>query len=174
MIRADVTELHVVDPKRHTGVFNAMTIRTSRILPFLFCAFSLSAFAQAQDTGISIPNMDPSVRPGNDFYLYANGGFIARTKLPADRAAIGVFSELSDRSFKQVAGIIEDATKSNAPAGSNERKIADLYHSYMDEAAIESHGLAAIKLHLAEIAAIKTLHMANDVRGACDFEICSR
>jgi len=133
-----------------------MTIHPRRILPLLCCALTLSAFAQTKDTGISIPNMDPAVRPGDNFYLYANGGFIARTKLPDDRAAIGVFSDLSDRSFKQVASIIEDATKSNAPAGSNERKIADLYHSYMDEAAIESHGLAALKPHLAEIAAIHT------------------
>jgi endothelin-converting enzyme/putative endopeptidase len=133
-----------------------MTIHPSRILPLLFCALTLSAFAQTKDTGISIQNMDPAVHPGDDFYLYANGGFIARTKLPADRAAIGVFSDLSDRSFKQVASIIEDATRSNPPAGSNERKIADLYRSYMDEAAIESHGLATLKPHLDAIAAIHT------------------
>jgi putative endopeptidase len=133
-----------------------MTISPRRIIPLVLCAVAISAFAQTPDTGISIANMDPSVIPGDNFYLYANGGFIARTKLPADRASIGVFSELSDRSFKQVASIIEDAAKANAPAGSNERKIGDLYHSYMDEAAIESHGLATLKPHLAEIAAIHT------------------
>ncbi|MEO6805003.1 MAG: M13 family metallopeptidase [Edaphobacter sp.] len=133
-----------------------MSTRTSRILPLLLCAFTLSAFAQTKDTGISIPNMDPAVRPGDNFYLYANGGFIARTELPPDRAAIGVFSVLSDRSFKQVAGIIQDAAKSKAPADSDQQRIADLYHSYMDEAAIESHGLAALKPHLAAIAAIHT------------------
>ena len=95
-----------------------MTIHPSRILPLLFCAFTLSVFAQTKDTGISIPNMDPAVHPGDDFYLYANGGFIARTKLPPDRASVGVFNALSDRSFEQVANIISDATKSNAPAGS--------------------------------------------------------
>src|SRR5271168_4436660 len=133
-----------------------MTSLARRILPLVLCAFAASASAQAPDTGISITNMDPAVRPGDNFYLYANGGFIDRTKLPADRASIGVFSTLSDLSFKQVASIIEDAAKANAPAGSNERKIGDLYHSYMDEAAIESHGLTALKPHLAEIAAIHT------------------
>ncbi len=137
-----------------------MNSLTPRILPLLLCVFTASALAQTTastpDTGISIPNMDPAVRPGDNFYLYANGGYIAHTTLPADRSAIGVFSVLADRSFKQIAGIIEDAVKSNAPAGSNERKIADLYHSYMDEAAIESHGLASLKPHLAEIAAIHT------------------
>src|SRR4030088_1118644 len=134
-----------------------MTSPTRCILPLLlFCTFAISAPAQTQDTGISISNMDPAVRPGDNFYLYANGGFIARTKLPADRAAIGVFSVLSDLGFKQTASIIEDAAKANVPAGSDQRKIADLYHSYMDESAIESHGLAALKPHLAEIAAIHT------------------
>jgi putative endopeptidase len=135
-----------------------MTVHARRILPLLFCAlvasFAISAHAESPDSGISIPSMDPAVRPGDNFYLYANGGFIAHTKLPADRAAIGVFSVLSDQSFKQTASIIEDAAKSNAPAGSDERKIADLYRSYMNEAAIESHGLPALKPHLAEIAAI--------------------
>lgn len=145
-----------------------MTSLTARILPLLLCVFAALVPTQTQaqtaaatpsatqDTGISIPNMDPSVRPGDNFYLYANGGYIARTKLPADRSSIGVFSILSDRSFEQVASIIEDTAKANAPAGSDERKIADLYHSYMDEAAIESHGLTALKPHLDEIAAIRT------------------
>ena len=133
-----------------------MTSITSRILPLLFCAFAISAFAQTQDPGIAISNMDPAVRPGDNFYLYANGAYIARTKLPVDRAAMGVFNTLLDLSFKQIAGIIEDASKANAPAGSDERKIADLYQSYMNEAAIESHGLPALKPHLAEIAAIHT------------------
>jgi endothelin-converting enzyme/putative endopeptidase len=131
-----------------------MTSITRRILP-LFCILVISAFAQTRDTGIPVPNMDPAVRPGDNFYLYVNGGFIARTKLPADRASVDIFN-LRDLSFKQVASIIDDASKSNAPTGSDERKIADLYHSYMDEAAIESHGLTALKPHLAEIAAIHT------------------
>jgi len=59
--------------------------------------------------------MDPRRPPRDNFYLYANGGFIAHTKLPADRAAIGVFSVLSDRSFPQkTASIIEDAAKAKA------------------------------------------------------------
>ncbi len=138
-------------PERHL-----MTFLTRRILPLILSALAATSAAQTTSTGISIPNMDPAVRPGDDFYLYANGGYIARTKLPADRSSIGVFSVLADRSSEQVASIINDAAKSNAPAGSNERKIADLYHSYMDTAAIESHGLTALKPHLDAIAAIHT------------------
>src|SRR5271156_6298339 len=106
--------------------------------------------------GISTANMDRNVAPGDNFYLFANGGYIARTQLPADRAAIGVFSVLGDRSSQQIASIIADAVKANAAPGTNERKIADLYRSYMDEAAIESHGLTALKPHLAEIEAVQS------------------
>src|ERR1700758_5425315 len=133
-----------------------MTKLTRRILPILLCAFAISVIAQTQDAGISIANMDPAVRPGDNFYLYANGTYVSQTKLPPDRAAVGVFNTLLDLSFKQVASIINDASKSNAPAGSDERKIADLYKSYMDEAAIESHGMEALKPHLAFIDTIRT------------------
>ena len=60
-------------------------------------------------------------------------------------AAIGVFTALRDLSNKRTRTLIEDAGKANAPEGSDKRKIADLYHSYMDEAGIESHGLAPIE-----------------------------
>lgn len=129
------------------------------LLPVLLCAvFAVPSPAQkATEThGISIANMDTAVRPGDNFYLYANGGYIARTTLPPDRALLDVFSALDDLSSKRVADIIEDAAKSNAPTGSDTRKIADLYHSYMDEAAIESHGMAALKPHLEAIARIRT------------------
>jgi putative endopeptidase len=139
-----------------------MTSLTRRILPLLIlCALTASASAaqppaETPDTGISIPAMDPAVRPGDNFYLYANGTYVSQTKLPSDRAALSVFNTLGDLSYKQVASIIEDASKSNAPDGSDQRKIADLYKSYMDEAAIESHGLPALKPHLAEIDTIRT------------------
>ena len=102
--------------------------------------------------------MDPSVKPGDDFYEYANGGWIKRTEIPPDRSRIGVFSTLDDLSNKRTAGLIEEAVKANAPAGSNTRKIADLYTSYMNEAAIEAKGLDPLRPHLDAIAAIHDKH----------------
>jgi putative endopeptidase len=123
----------------------------------LLCAICLLSFvAHAQEThGIAIANMDTSVKPGDDFYLYANGGWIKRTEIPADRGAIGVFSVLEDLSDKRTAELIEEAARSSAPAGSGQRKIADLYNSYMDEAGIEARGLAPLRPRLDIIAAIK-------------------
>jgi putative endopeptidase len=108
--------------------------------------------------GIAINNMDPSVKPGDDFYDYANGGWIKRTQIPPDRSRIGVFTALDDLSNKRTFGLIEETVKANAPAGSNPRKIADLYTSFMDEATIEAKGLAPLRPHLEAIAAIRDKH----------------
>jgi putative endopeptidase len=130
--------------------------RAGVIIVFAFC--SLAGFARdakQSEHGIAIQNMDAAIKPGNNFYMFANGDWVKRTVIPPDRAGVGVFSELGDRANKQTIAIIQDAAKTSAPAGSNERKIADLYHSYMDEAAIEKAGLTLLQSHLQAIAGIK-------------------
>ncbi len=109
-----------------------------------------------QDThGIVVANIDTSVKPGDDFYHYVNGGWIKRTEIPSDRGGVGVFTRLADLSDKRTVSLIEEAAKANAPNGSNVRKIGELYNSYMDEAAIEAKGLAPLRPHLESIAAIR-------------------
>ena len=111
--------------------------------------------ASKQDShGIIVANMDTSAKPGNDFNEYTNGGWIKRTEIPPDRGNIGVFTALADLSNKRTFGLIEEAAKANAPAGSNIRKIADLYNSYLDESGIEAKGLDPLRPHLKSIAAI--------------------
>jgi endothelin-converting enzyme/putative endopeptidase len=99
--------------------------------------------------------MDPSVRPGDNFYLYTNGGWIKRTPIPPDRGEVDVFTTLTDLNDKRTASLIEEAAKGNAPAGASVRKIAALYNSYMDEAAIQAKGIAPLRPHLQAIAAIQ-------------------
>ncbi|MGA2049008.1 MAG: M13 family metallopeptidase [Terracidiphilus sp.] len=105
--------------------------------------------------GISIANMDRSVKPGDDFYEYANGDWIKRAEIPPDRPSVGVFSGLADLSNKNTAALIAEIAKSNPPTNSATRKVADLYNSYMDEATIETKGLAPLHPHLNTIAAIR-------------------
>ncbi len=100
--------------------------------------------------------MDRSVKPGDNFFEYANGEWVKRTAIPPDRSRIGVFTTLSDLSDKRTAALIEEAAKGNMSNGSSGRKIADLYNSYMDEATIESKGLSPLRPHLDAIAAIKS------------------
>ena len=124
----------------------------------LACALlASSVFAQQspQTHGIAISHMDTSVVPGDNFYEYCNGGWLKATTIPADRGGVGVFSVLHDLSDKRTSSLIEEMSKSKAPVGSNQRKVADLYNSYMDEAAIEKTGIAPLKSRLEAIAAIK-------------------
>jgi endothelin-converting enzyme/putative endopeptidase len=142
-------------PQRFTSLLQCAAI----------CILSFAAVpAQAQEThGINVANMDRSQKAGDNWFLYCNGDWIKRTEIPPDRAGMGVFAELRDATDKQTASIVEDVAKSNAPAGSSQRRIADLYNSYMDEAAIEARGLKPLEPHLKAIAAIsdkKTLAYA--------------
>ena len=132
----------------------------------LALALLAAPLAQAQDThGVALSSIDHSVKPGDNFFLYANGMWIKNTELPADRASIGSFSIIADRTDKQVAGIIADAAKANAAEGTDTRRIADLYASFMDTATIDTRGLAPIKPELDRIAAIKTQHDLARVLG---------
>jgi len=145
---------------------------TLRLLSWNAAAYALLALAPivahaqtapAPEThGIVIANMDRSVKPGDDFYNYANGDWIKRTEIPPDRRYItpnGLdFDGSTDLIRERIAGLIEAAAKTNAAAGSNTRKIADVYHSYMDGVAIEAKGLAPLRPHLDAIAAIHDKH----------------
>lgn len=104
--------------------------------------------------GITVANMDRSVKPGDDFYRFANGEWIRRTEIPPDRAGVNVFTKLSDLSNQRTKDLIEELAKSKAPVGSGERKVADLFNSYLDEAGIEAKELTPLRPHLDAIAAI--------------------
>jgi putative endopeptidase len=112
--------------------------------------------ASAPEThGIVVANLDRSVRPGDDFYRFANGGWLKRTEIPPDRAEVDVFTKLADLSNKRTADLIEEISKSSPAAGSGAKKVADLFNGYMDEAAIEAKGMAPLKPHLDAITAIR-------------------
>src|SRR5579859_5158963 len=132
--------------------------RLWKVAPVCLLLSALVIIAQeaaAPEThGIAAANMDRSVKPGDDFYLYANGDWIKRAVIPPDRAGVDVWTKLDDQSNKRTADLIAEVAKSNPSAGSGTRKVADLYNSYMDEAAIEAKGMAPLKPHLDAIAAI--------------------
>jgi putative endopeptidase len=117
------------------------------------------AAATDENHGLLLANMDRSVRPGDDFYRYANGAWLKRAVVPEEHRYVDPFATDVDDSNNdltpQTTRLIQEAAHVHAPYGSNARKIGDVYISYMDEAAIEAKGLAPIRPHLDAIAAIR-------------------
>jgi endothelin-converting enzyme/putative endopeptidase len=99
--------------------------------------------------------MDPTVRPGDDFFAYVNGRWDARTTIAADRSRAGVDVDLTDEAESEVRDIAQTLAV-NPPADPGERKIGDLYAAWMDEAAVEAHGVEPLKPWLAHIEAART------------------
>ena len=115
---------------------------TSRKLAFATAFFlALTAAAAGPNHGLDPAGMDRSVKPGNDFYAYANGTWEKKTQIPPDRAVFGAFSALDEKANERLSKLIQDADKSTAAANSEERKIGDFYAAFMDEKAIEARGL---------------------------------
>jgi len=109
---------------------------------------SLALLAAVAVPGIDLDGMDRSVAPGDDFFRHANGTWLKEAEIPADRAAWGTSGVLDELTSKRTRELIEEAAKSSAPAGSDERKIGDTFATFLDEAAIEAKGLAPLKPEL--------------------------
>ena len=102
-------------------------------------------------SGIDPSTIDASVRPQDDLYQHVNGGWLKSTVIPDDRPLEGTFTALRDASELAVKEIIEQAAARGAEATGIERKIGDLYNSFMDEAAVEAKGLDPLRARLAEV-----------------------
>lgn len=109
----------------------------------------------AYSPGIDLPGMDKTVRPGDDFFAFANGTWLKTAAIPPDRSSWGTGAELSELTDKRVAELIQQAGAA-ASSGLEAHKIADYYAAYMDEVGIEQKGLAPLTPILQRIAAIKT------------------
>lgn len=108
------------------------------------------------DWGVDLTAMDTSVKPGDDFYKFVNGGWEKRTEIPADRSSWGGFGILRDLSDTRTRAIIDDVSKQTNAPGSVAQKVGDFYASFMDEATVEARGAAPLKPELAKIDAIKS------------------
>src|SRR6185437_10832637 len=106
-------------------------------------------------TGLDLAGMDTTVQPGDSFFQYANGTWLKQTEIPADRSSMSSDVGLSDLTDRRTADLIKEVATSDAPAGSDRRKIRDYYASFMDTTAIERKGLAPLKPALDSIASIK-------------------
>lgn len=104
---------------------------------------------------INLDNMDLTVLPGEDFYMYCNGGWKKNNPLPAQESRWGVFDKLGDTSLEQVHAIVEEVMATESEPGSIAQKITTMYKLGMDSVKLNAEGAAPIKEQLAQIEAIK-------------------
>ncbi len=125
------------------------------IVGLALCASA--AFAQSQQSsGIDPKNLDTSVRPGDDFYHYAAGGWLKSHPLDAEHTSNGAFTDLFELNQKRIQDIILQYASTPQQPGTLGQKIGSLYNLMMDSTRMNREGYAPIKPTLAKIAAIKS------------------
>ena len=131
-----------------------MTLTRSLLACAAACALlsaAPAAFAQAK-SGVDLTSIEKSIKPGDDFWTYANDKWVKAHPIPADRSSYGITAVMVEEASKRTVDLIQDAAKGGKGDG---QKVGDYYASYMDEAGIEAKGLTPLKADLARIAAIK-------------------
>ncbi len=144
-----------------------MDQRRSSIFAAGTCVLSMTAWMHAASSspsdkpqfgsfGIDLNAEDRAVNPGDDFFRYVNGHWLASTQIPADRANWGSFYILGEQANVDVRAIIEKAAAAHAPIGTNRQKIGDFYNAFLDTTKIEALGLKPAKAALDAIANLQT------------------
>jgi endothelin-converting enzyme/putative endopeptidase len=125
-------------------------------LTLAFCGATLGlvpAIAQQAAPAPAAQTQDAVPLPGDDFFGHVNAEWLARTQIPADKGSWGAGSALGDATNERIVKLI-DETAAKSPTGDT-RRVTDFYRSFMDEAAIEAHGVKSLKPELEKIDAIK-------------------
>ena len=125
-----------------------------------FASMSLSAMAQGQSqelrSGIDLTNLDNSVRPQDDFFSYACGGWMKKNPLPAAYSRYGSFDVLGEDNNKRINGILKELLSGSYAKGSTEQKLSDLYKLSMDEARRNKEGVQPLMPLLNKMEKAKT------------------
>jgi putative endopeptidase len=104
----------------------------------LFAADATVAAPKYGTWGVDLGSMDRSVKPGDDFFRYVNGKWADATQIPADKTSIGSFQILRDLSDERVHAILDRwAADKTLKPGTDEAKVATIYRTFLDEAAVE-------------------------------------
>ena len=107
-------------------------------------------------SGLDAGSFDRSVRPQDDLFRFVNGGWLARTEIPPDKASYGGFVEAFDRTQEQLKALVEAAAATPGAPGSPQQKIGDFYTAFMDEARADRLGISPLADEFARIDALTT------------------
>jgi putative endopeptidase len=133
----------------------------------LVLAFALASAACADASASAVPdlppemdplvrNLDPTVRPGDDFFRHANGTWLKQNPIPPAERGWGLGNLVIEQVRSQLLAICEDAARANAPKGSVEQLVGDFWVAGMDSVAIERQGIEPLRPDLDRIDAIRT------------------
>jgi putative endopeptidase len=117
---------------------------------------TITGAAQQLRSGINLADLDTSVRPADDFYEYACGGWMKANPLPAAYSRYGSFDRLAEDNNKRINGILKELQENTYPEGTVEQKLSDLYKLAMDSARREKDGLAPVMPIIKRMEAAKT------------------
>ena len=116
---------------------------------------TVTASAQLR-SGIDLKNLDTNVRPADDFYEYACGGWMKANPLPAAYSRYGSFDRLAEDNNKRINGILKELLENTYQQGSVEQQLSDLYKLAMDSARREKDGIAPAMGEIKALEAAKT------------------
>ena len=120
-------------------------------------ALAMTTAASAQlRSGISLADLDPTVRPADDFYEYACGGWMKANPLPAAYSRYGSFDRLAEDNNKRINGILKELQSNTYPQGSVEQKLSDLYKLAMDSVRRDREGVEPLMPLIRRLEAAKT------------------
>src|SRR3954465_12374977 len=134
-----------------------------RVASFIFLLLVAVAFSQPAGKpqygawGFDTEGADPKTKPGDDFFRYANGAWLDRTEIPADKPGYSLRLMMTDLTEQRLHDLMEETAKKAEPKPATiEGKVGAFYKSFMDEARIENTGVSAIKDKLSEVRAANT------------------
>ncbi len=131
-----------------------MNLKNNLVL-LLISGLLLNYACTTTDMVIDKSNLDTNTQPGNDFYQYANGGWLKTNPLPAEFSRYGSFDKLAEDNQKIVKQLIEEASSVEGIDDPIKRKIGNFYSAGMDTARIESEGLRPIEKELQSVRELK-------------------
>lgn len=111
------------------------------------------AAVQGAVHGVNKADMDMSVRPGDDFYQYAGGGWLKANPMKPEYSSYGVFNDLAETNRKQIRELFENLSKEKHAFGSVGQKVADLYNMAMDSVRLNKEGAAPLQKDLDKVKA---------------------